>query len=448
MRSRWIGIVFTLLFLIFLIAVARRIAAPLLDFHLFPLETKLIYIILASVTIGGLLMFLLVLYFPPWTSKDKPIESTSGAPIRRRISEAQTALQLGDSQRGMELLEKVQHHEADYWYARKLIGDLLTERGEWSNAANEYREALKHASGEDRALMLLSIGIVYEAQDEVDQAKDLYRQAIQLAPESREVLIRLRALAIRNQDWQEAMNWQEKIEQDFVDGESEQEINWSIGIRYELARQSSRSGSFKTAQALLKYIFRMTDYFTPAYLLQGEIHEQQQNSLAGFRIYDQGFRMTQNPALLKKIAESLLIQNLPAKAVEFLREVVRNNSGDPRVAFCLGDLYRKLEMNEDAIRTFEGIRRKHPDWLLNNSTLAGLYYRAGRNENALQIYKAIAEGSEELSSQPWQCYNCNTTYTEYAGFCMVCTMWNSINLNQNKAGTSDFGYEKSTALPL
>src|SRR4030095_7379399 len=114
MRSRWIGIVFTLLFLIFLIAVARRIAAPLLDFHLFPLETKLIYIILASVTIGGLLMFLLVLYFSPWTSKDKPIESTSGAPIRRRISEAQTALQLGDSQRGMELLEKVQHHEADY----------------------------------------------------------------------------------------------------------------------------------------------------------------------------------------------------------------------------------------------------------------------------------------------------------------------------------------------
>jgi hypothetical protein len=31
---------------------------------------------------------------------------------------------------------------------------------------------------------------------------------------------------------------------------------------------------------------------------------------------------------------------------------------------------------------------------------------------------------------------------------MVCTMWNTINLNQNKAGMKDFGYEKSTALPL
>jgi tetratricopeptide (TPR) repeat protein len=437
-----------MLFLVFLIAVARRIAAPLLDFHLFPLETKLIYVILASVILGGLLLFLLVLYFPPWTTRNAPLDSTSGAPLRRRISEAQTAMQLGEMERGIELLETIQQHEADFWYARKLIGDILTERGEWSKAANEYRNALKHASGNDRALMLLSLGIVYEAQDEMDQAKDLYRQAMQLAPQSREVLSRLRALDVRNQDWQEAMNWQEKIEQRFVEEENEQEANWTIGIRYELARQASHSGSLKTAQALLKNIFRMTDYFTPAYLLQGEIHEQQQNSLAGFRIYDQGFRMTQNPALLKKMAETLLIQNLPAKAVEFLRDIVRNNPGDPRAAFCLGDLYRKLEMNEDAIRTFEGIRRKHPDWLLNNSALAGLYYRAGQNENALKVYKAIAEGSETLSCQPWQCYNCNTTYIEYAGFCMVCTMWNSINLNQNKAGTSDFGYEKSSALHL
>src|SRR4026209_2604314 len=139
MRNRWIGIIFTVLFLVFLIAVTKQIAAPLLDFHSFTLETKLIYIILASVALGGLLLFLLVLYFPPWTKRSAPLEASSatGTPGRRRIFEAQTALQLGDPERSFQILGTIQPHEADYWYARKLAGDLLSDRGEWSNAAIE-----------------------------------------------------------------------------------------------------------------------------------------------------------------------------------------------------------------------------------------------------------------------------------------------------------------------
>jgi tetratricopeptide (TPR) repeat protein/uncharacterized integral membrane protein len=451
MRSRWIGILFTLLFLLFLIFAARRIAAPLLDFHLFQLETKLIYIILASVVFGGLLLFLMVVFFPPWTSRETnraPLSSIRAA-VWPGLLEAQIALDLGEIDRGIQLLGSVEEAETGYWYSRKLIGDRLAESGDWAEAATEYRKALKRATGRERALIFLSLGNVYENKDEIDEAKDLYAQGLQIAPRSPELVSRLRGLAVRNQDWQDAMTWQEKMEQEFPgDSETPHEANWKIGIRYELARDACRSGSFKTSQALLKYVFRLTDYFTPAYLLQGEIQEQQQNPLAGFRCYEQGFRMTQNPALLKKIGESLLLQNQPAKAVEFLRDVVRNNPGDPRIAFCLGDLYRKLEMSPDAIKVFEGIRQKHPDWALNNSTLAELYYRSGQHERSLEIYRFIVDGAEGFSLFPWQCYQCNTMYIEYTGFCMICTTWNSINLNQNKAGSRDFGYERSTALPL
>jgi len=451
MRSRWIGIVFTLLFLTFLIFAARRIAAPFLDVHLFQLETKLIYIILSSVAFGGLLLFLLLIFFPPRSSQESK-SATVAAPhfvTKPGFLEAQTALGLGDVDGGIQLLERVDEAEQGYWYARKLLGDLLAESGDWTRATTEYRKALKHAKDTGRAFLFLSLGNAYENKDELDEAKDLYKQGLQMVPRSPELLNRLRALAVRNRDWQDAIIWQEKMEQEFTtDTETPQESNWKIGIRYELARDACHNGSYKTSQALLKYIFRITDYFTPAYLLQGAIQEQQHNPLAGFRCYDNGFRLTQNPALLKKIAESFLQQMQPAKAVEFLRDVVRNSPADPRAAFCLGDLYRKLEMSEDAIKIFESIRGKHPDWALNSSALAELYYRAGREEESLQIYRTIIDGTEGLSLLPWQCYNCNTTYIEYAGFCMVCTMWNSINLNQNKAGMKDFGYEKSTALPL
>jgi tetratricopeptide (TPR) repeat protein len=451
MKSRWISILFTLLFLVFLITAARHIAAPLLDLHLFQLETKLIYLILASVVFGGLLLFLLVTFFPPWLKNGYRSSSgaaTSDAPSRR-IVKVQTALELGQWNEAMELLDDFTAADPDYWLARKIKGDARLHKGEFMDAAKEYEEAGRYASGEALAMVLLAHGNLYEQQDQLDEAHDIYERVVHSVPESSEAVHRLRNLAVREQNWEEALNCQDLLERQFSnEPESSQESNWKVGIRYQLAKAAAQSGNYKTAQALLKYIFRLTDYFTPAYLLQAEIQERQQNPATALKTYEQGFLKTQNPILLKRISESFLMDNLPEIAIQFLRQTVQAHSGDHRIAFCLGDLYRKLEMTGEALKIFESIRQKHPDWLLNNRTLADLYYRSGNKEGALVLYKQMADQSEAFSVQPWQCYNCNTTYLEYSGFCTVCTEWNSIHLNQNKAGNLDFGYEKPAALPL
>ncbi len=449
MKNRWIGILFTLLFLIFLVSAARQLGAPFLDSRLFQLESKLLYVVLTSVAFGALLLFLLVTFFPPWTKKFEAKVSVPFTTPSRKLVQVQIALQLGDLRKAMELLSQVTETDADYWYALKIKGDLHAEKGEFAEATQFYRNALKLSSGLEHAVLLLSLGILFEQQDQFEQARDLYGQVLQSSPQSMEAIHRLRNLAVREQDWKEAMTWQERKEQLFLqETETPQESNWKIGIRYELARSAAQTANHKTAQALLKYIFRLTDYFTPAYLLQAEIHERQQNFVLALRAYEDGFLKTQSPAILRKIGESFLLQNLPQRAIELLREVVWNHPEDPRVAFCLGDLYRKLEMTEEATRILEGIRQKHPDWLLSNIALAELYERSGQSQKALQLYKGLGDGTEVLSTQPWQCYNCNTTYRDYTGFCSCCFEWNSINLNQNKAGTLDFGYEKSTALRL
>ena len=449
MRNRWIGILFTLLFLIFLVTATRRLGAPFLDSRLFQLESKLLYIVLSSVAFGALLLFLLVTFFPPWTKKLEARVSVPFPTPSRKLVQVQIALQLGDLRQAMDLLSQVRETDVDYWYGLKIRGDLHAEKGEWAEATQYYRNALKHSSDQEHAVLLLSLGILFEQQDQIDQARDLYMQVLQSSAQSMEAIHRLRNLAVREQDWKEAMMWQERKEQLFLqETETPQESNWKIGIRYELARSAAQTANYKTSHALLKYIFRLTDYFTPAYLLQGEIHEKQQNSILALRAYEEGFLKTQSPAILKKIGETFLLQNLPQRAIEVFREVVWNHPEDPRVAFCLGDLYLKLEMTQEATKIFEGIRQKHPDWILSNIALAELYGRSGQREKALQLYKGLTDGAEVLSTQPWQCYNCNTTYMEYRGFCTFCFEWNSINLNQNKAGTLDFGHEKSTALPL
>ena len=450
MRSRWIAVLFALFFLVFLIDAFRRLNVPLLDPQLFQFESKLIYIILSSIGFGALLLFLLVAFFPPKSRNHADVAgSLSSSKRARKIALLQTALQIGDESRAQELLSTMEETDPDFWQAKKIQGDLYAEKEEWSDALKSYREALRHCTDHEQALLQLCLGNVHEQQDDLDQARDLYLQAFKNAPRSDEIVQRLRNLAVREQDWKDAMTWQEYREQMHNERmESPQELNWKLGIRFELAREAAVSGNVKTAHALLKYIFRWTAYFTPAYLLQAEIHARQQSPLAGLKTYEQAFHKTQNPVILKKIGESFLMENEPQRAIDFLREIVRNHASDPRAAFCLGDLFRKLEMTAEARRTFESVRQKHPDWLLNNIALAEIYDREGEKEKALELFKGVIYNSEALSVQPWQCYGCNTTYAEYADLCIVCFQWNSVNLNQNKAGTMDFGYEKSTALPL
>jgi len=298
-------------------------------------------------------------------------------------------------------------------------------------------------------VILLSLANLFEQQDQIEPARDLFLQVLQIVPESLEAIERLRAMAVREQDWQDAIIRQEMKEVRHPDEtDSPQDSNWKIGIRFEVARQQAEAGEFRTAQALLKYIFRITDFFVPAWLLQGEILEKEQPGAGGLRSWEEGFRKTQNPVLVKQIAESFLVRNLPDRAIEFIRDVIREHPDDPRLSFCLGDLYGKLEMPGEAVRVFDGIRQRHPDWMLNNIVLADLHRTSGHLEKAADLYRKIAGSPECSSFHPWQCYNCNTTYIEYMGFCRNCLAWNTFNLNQNKAGSLDFGYEKSTALPL
>src|SRR5687767_12980056 len=116
MKSRWIAVLFILLFLIFLIVVSRRLGAPLLNLQLFQLESKLIYIILSSVALGALLLFLLVALFPPW-SRDRQ-EHRGAVPVvkaTRKMAQVQTALQLGDWHKANDLLSTVSETDPDYW---------------------------------------------------------------------------------------------------------------------------------------------------------------------------------------------------------------------------------------------------------------------------------------------------------------------------------------------
>jgi hypothetical protein len=56
--------------------------------------------------------------------------------------------------------------------------------------------------------------------------------------------------------------------------------------------------------------------------------------------------------------------------LEFLVNLVSGGSTDPFHAYALANEYRKERRLEDALRTYEGLRAAHPDYL-------PMYYMAG-----------------------------------------------------------------------
>src|SRR5262249_36286852 len=184
----------------------------------------------------------------------------------------------------------------------------------------------------------------------------------------------------------------------------------------------------------LKHILRMSDSFTPVYLVTGDVHEKMENFAAAMKIWEKGFRATSSPALLQRMGGYFLSRDLPEQAIECYRRAIFVHPDDPILEFCLGALYRKLEMNQEAIKIFEVLDKRNPGWMLNRVMLASLQARSGQFEKAARTYHEIFDSGEIASILFWQCYNCNTTYVEYESFCVECLSWNTVNLNHTMAG--------------
>ncbi len=272
---------------------------------------------------------------------------------------------------------------------------------------------------------------------------------MRISPGSIQPVLLLRDHAVQEGEWRQALSWQEHLEEHFqkeVKGEEEQSAK--VGIRYQLAESQYESGAYKTAIALLKYVKKLQPEFTPAHLLAGNALEKLGSYPAAFKSWEKGFTVTGHPVLLERLGEYFLSRNLPELAIRYMRNEISLHPEDSFVHFCLADLFIKLEMPDEAMRICKRLEEVNPEWQYNRFVLAGLYKRAGNFEAASRLFEKVLVAADPASGYRWKCYDCNTTYHEYRGFCFECLSWNSVNYNQQKAVNAGVTYEQPTALHL
>lgn len=429
----------------FLFIASLRMETHLFNLQGFQVDSKLIYLILASGTLGALLMFFLFSILPEKSQGGKAAVSSKDA--LTTVHQVEAAIQLGEREKTDSLLAGLSGADPRSWQTKKIAGDVAVQQGDWSGAEKLYREAYK--SDPQQPAVLFALASLYDSQGMIARAEDFYREVLRVAPLSREAVLRLRMVAVSDQRWRDALHWQEYLEHHlprrFSDPEEEMV---SVGIRFELAESESRQGTYRTAQALLKFVLRMQNAFVPAYLLSGEILDKMQNPSAALRAWERGFERTKAPVLLQRVGEHLLRHGKPEKAIEFLQRAAAAHPHDSLLEFCVADLFMRMEMVPESIHVFEHILQAAPDWHPVVIRLASLYRRTDQPERAADLLQKIIGTGELISGFLWECYICNTMYPEYRSMCLECLSWNGINLHQNQAVYKESMNEKSTAYPV
>lgn len=446
-RKAALAIAAPVLFLLFLIVAGLEQGTHLFDFRFFQVQSSLFFVVILFLGLGAFSMFVLFTMFPPKPRPAAAAQAPRALPAAKKHSILQRArmeVEMGNTAAAVEILAHVPPPDPDYGRARKFLGDLAAGESRFEQSESFYQEALKVSAGPERGPVMMALAELYELQEKVQMASDLYREVSRLAPDASAPVFRLRSLAVAANEWEEAIFWQAHLEEHFPEmltGEDEEALR--TGLRYEFAVSEYERGAFKNAQALVKNIFRMTDNFSPAYVLAGEILEKLDNGSAALKMWERGFQATGNPAILQRVSEAMLSQNLPEKAVEHFQRGVREMPGRPDLEYCLGELYLRLEMVQEARQLFERLHAQHPEWALTSRTLADLCSRAGEHRRAADLYRGVLDQEQRIL--PWACYSCNTTYERYRGRCSVCGEWNTVQINHHKAGSTDMD-AKNTAI--
>lgn len=445
-RKTTLGIATPVLFFFFLLIAGIEKGTHFFDFRILQFQSSLFFVAILFLALGAFSMFVLILMFPPRLSAaPAPPVPRALAPARRQspLQQASAEAEMGHTQAAIAILHQVSPADPEFSLSRKMLGDLATAESNDEQAEFCYQEALKTSVGAERGPVLIALANLYETLDKLDAASELYRETLRLFPQATEPVFRLRSLAMERAEWEEALYWQSHLEEHFPElAVEEEEESIRVGVRFEFAASEFQKGSAKNAQALIKNIFRITDSFTPAYLLAGEILEKLDNGSAAIRMWEKGFGATGSPVLMQRVSEALLGENLPEKAVEHFQRTVRENPGVADLEYCLGDLYLRLEMVREAQHIFEQLREQYPEWRLNSRTLADIYCKSGEFKKAAEIYSGIIDHQQRVL--PWVCYKCNTTYERYRSRCSVCRDWNTVQVNSSEAGNMELNV-KNTA---
>jgi len=326
------------------------------------------------------------------------------------------------------------------------LGEVLRRQGRSEEALDLHRRA--------SVLYPQSVALLYEmaedyaAQGSVEVAKEIHDRILRDFPGSGlRILRQRRGLALETEDWQEAQRLQEAIVA--LVGEAEKtaeggpEAAIERGLTYELAVQALDNEQFAMAKSAFEEILLEEPGFVPARIMLGEALLLEGDETGAVSEWRKGFETTGSPTFLQRIEDHFIERGDPLQAIETLHAVIARAENDLLPRFFLGRLYKRVEMNDEALRILRAVRervRRSPTY---HYLLARLYERRGELNKSVSAYLTCIEQAGIPTSE-YICRACGGSESSWKAHCDQCGSWNSIelDLDEERLSVSDLGLKE------
>ena len=348
--------------------------------------------------------------------------------IERRYLLGIEAILNGREERALEHFDAILRRDPDHLEALIKAGDVHRELGRTGPAIELHRRARQIRDADLRPLFALAED--YERSGDSALARETLTQIIERKPRrALNAYRKLRAILVREQDWEAAWEVQRKIEDLLGEAERKKpDQKYSLGIPYQLACRHAAEERPREALAILRRLVKEHPEFVPGAWKLGKVLVAIGDGEEAVEAWRKGFEATGAPIFLTTLEDHFLQMEEPERAIESLRHIVWKAKRDVVPRFFLAKLYYRLEMLDEALDLFRSLKGKVSYAPTIHYYIARILERRGDPGQASREYSQLFHQLDPLRLE-FRCATCSTRYSAWRDFCDTCGEWNGIQLD-------------------
>ncbi len=347
--------------------------------------------------------------------------------LERRYVLGIEAILNGREERALDHFNAILQRDPAHFEALIKAGDVHREMGRTREAIELHRRALR--AREDELRPLFALVEDYEKAGDTNAARQTLTRIIERKPKrALNAYRKLRALLVREEEWEAGLETQKKIEDLLGEkGMKKADSRFALGIPYQLACRYASEDRARDALGILRRLVKTAPDFVPAAWKLGKILEATGEADEAVDVWRKGFETTAAPIFLTTLEDHFLQLEEPEMAIEVLKQLVWKAKRDAVPRFFLGKLYYRLEMLDEALEVFRSLRSKVSYAPTIHFYVARILERRGDPVQAAREYGYLLN-QVDLRLE-YRCAVCSSRYSAWRDLCDTCGEWNAIQLD-------------------
>lgn len=330
---------------------------------------------------------------------------------------------LGLAERALSCFERILDRHPGHVASLVQVGNMRRRQGDPEAAIRYHKRALEQEPGNVRAQVALVEDCL--AAERWQEALEVCGQILEREPEAMRVLVWSRDLQVRLGRLDEAIEVQRHLMRH--EGLGSEAHRMLRRLQFLKARRQAEEGEREAARKQLAEILRQDRTFVPAQVELGRLLLAEGKEREAVKRWREGYAATRDPVFLHLLERHYLEREDPDAAIAVYREALRERPADVEIRFCLGKLYLRLEMLDNAYDTLRELVDAGATFPALHRLLGEVRHRRGDHEAAFQELQACVP-FRVAAVVPYRCTACGAESETWEAQCPACGAWETLRL--------------------